>query len=472
MFSQLHIHTHFSNLDGIGKSEQYAERAYKLGHKSLAITDHGKMTGLFYHQQACKKYGIKPILGVEAYINNNLVEYNEKEKRIRGKNSHIILLARNEVGFKNLLKLNYLSMSDDSHFYYTNRITEDELFEYSEGIIVGTACMQSRWGQLIRAGKIDEAEELFQKYEHHFGENFYAEVQLNELTSQIDEAEEGQKTVNDYMIQFAQKYNVPVVVTGDVHYLESGEDQLQTLSIAIRDKATIDNLNFEIESKHLYYHDEEDYIEFNEKFGYGYSNDKIIEWANNAAYIGSLCEYEIPERRKMYIPQISENDDEALIRKATTKLKEKFNGNIPEEYNKRLKKELEVMIRKGFSSYILLLEDIIKYVIDNGHTVGPSRGCFTENNLVKMKDRTYKKIKDVKEGDYVIAGTGASRKCLEKYEYDIEEEIIELELENGKNIECTLDHEILVLPKKTIEYLDAVWIKAKDLKEGDKIIEV
>jgi len=375
MFAQLHLHSHLgSRLDAIGSSKQYAEKAYKLGHKALAITDHGKLTGIYHHQEACKEYGIKPILGVEAYINDELVEYNEKKKRVRGKNSHLILLAKNEIGYKNILKLNYLSMKDEEHFYYTNRITEEELFENSEGIIVGSGCMQSKWGRFIRAGEIDKAYELFQKYVKHFGENFYTEVQFNEINYEMDEAPEGQKTINDYMIKWAKEFNIPIVVTGDVHYLEPGQDNLQTLSIAIRDKATIDNLNFEIESKNLYYHDEEDYLKFNKDFGYNYNPNDVIEWANNSIKIADMCNYEIPERRKIYLPSVTENDDEALIKKAKRGLEEKFGGNPTEEYKKRLNHELEVLIRKGFSSYILILEDMLEFVTDSGYTVGVGRG--------------------------------------------------------------------------------------------------
>lgn len=391
MFAQLHLHTHLgSRLDAVGSSQQYAEKAYKLGHRAVAITDHGRMTGIYHHQQACIDQGIKPIIGVEAYVNNNLIEYNEKKKRTRGKNSHIILLAKNETGFKNMLRLNHISMSDEDHFYYTNRITEDELFEHSEGIIVGTGCMQSRWGRLIRSGKIEEAEELFRKYAEHFGEDFYAEVQLNELNYQLEEdvAEQGQKSVNDTMIEFANKYGVPVVVSGDVHYVEPGQDKLQTLSIAIRDKATIDNLNFEIESKHLYFHDESDYVDFNDKFGYGYNKSDIIQWANNAAFIADKCNYQIPERRQMYLPSLTGNDDESLAKKAKESLDEKFNGEVPEEYQKRLKKELEVMIRKGFSSYILILEDMIKHVLSKGHMAGPGRGSGCSSLVLYSLDIT------------------------------------------------------------------------------------
>jgi DNA polymerase III subunit alpha len=368
MFTQLHIHTQFSTLDGIASSHQYAEKAFKLNHKSLAITDHGKMTGVYYHQMACLEYGLKPIFGVEMYLSDNLVELNEKNKRTRTKNNHLILLTKNEIGFKNLLKLNYLSMKDEEHFYYTNRITEEELFAHSDGIIVGTACLQSKWGQLIRKDKIKEAEKLFEKYVKHFGENFYAEVQLNELI------EEGQKKVNDNLIRFAEKYNVLIVLTGDVHYLEPEDEELQRVSINIRDKTTEKNKKFEIESKHLYYHDEKDYIDFNKKFNYNYDNSKIIEWANNSIKIADKCNYLIPERKEIFLPTLTNNDDDTLIKKSKKALYVMFENNPPEEYKKRLSHELEVIIRKGFSSYVLILEDILRYVKERGSLQGVGRG--------------------------------------------------------------------------------------------------
>ena len=375
MFTQLHIHTTMGSLlDSISSSYDYAQKAKEMGHTSLAITDHGKMTGVYTHQQACDKYGIKPIFGVEAYLVDQLESFNDKGKRQRDKTNHLILLAKNEVGYKNLLRLNYISMSDDSHFYYTNRITQQELFEHSEGLMVGTACMGSKWARLLRDGKEEEATNLYLEFLNHFKDDFYTEVQLNELNYEMDYLPEGQKTVNDFLINLAEKNGVPIVLTGDVHYLTKGQDQIQTISIAIRNKTTIDNLNFEIESKHLYYHGEEDYLYFNKEFGYNYPSDKIMEWVNNTQLIADKCNYRIPERRKMYIPSVTENDDETLVELSRAALNQKFNNSPPEEYKKRMARELEVLLRKGFSSYVLILRDMINYVLSEKYMVGPARG--------------------------------------------------------------------------------------------------
>ena len=374
MFTQLHLHTQMSLLDGIGTSEQYAQKALEYNHPSLAITDHGRMAGVFQHQKACQKYGIKPIFGVEMYIVDDLVTLNDKNKRIRTKTNHLILLAKNETGYKNLLKLNYLSMKDENHFYYSNRIIEDELFNNSEGIIVGTACMASKWGKLLEKGKVKDAEQLFLKYLDKFKDDFYAEIQLNELTYRMNNLENGQKSINDFFINLANKHGVPIVLTGDVHYSEKGQDILQTISIAIRNKDTIDNLSFELESKNLFYHKEEDYVQFNKDFGYNYKVSDLFKWMGNSQIISKKCNYEIPKRKKMYLPKITENDDERLVKLANDGLYQKFDKSPPREYKVRLKQELEVLLRKGFSSYILLLYEMLDFVKTNGYSSAPGRG--------------------------------------------------------------------------------------------------
>ncbi len=157
-YSHLHLHTHMgSTLDGIGSSEQYAKLAKELGHPAIAITDHGKMNGHYEHYLACKKYGIKPIFGVEAYVEFELERteiVKEKEKRVRNKNMHLVLLAKNEIGYHNLLKLNYISNSDERHYYYKNHILLKELFKHKEGIIIGTACMGSPFSRLHMMEKL------------------------------------------------------------------------------------------------------------------------------------------------------------------------------------------------------------------------------------------------------------------------------------------------------------------------------
>lgn len=365
-FCHLHVHSIFSQLDGISSSEDYAKKAAEYGHKHLAVTDHGRLSAILEHQKSCLRHNIHPILGVEMYLCDILEEYDSKKKRIRTKNNHIILLVKNKDGYDSLLRLNYLSM-DDEHFYYNPRITTQELFKYSKGLVVGTACLANKVSEHIIKGNLETAEEVYKSYLEVFKDDFFTEIQINEMVNEIGEAKEGQKTVNSVMIDLANKYSVPIVITGDVHYLEDWQHKLQTLAIAIRDKTTIDNIKFELESKMLYYHDVKDYIKFNDEYKYGYSHNDIINWCNNAVNMAEKCSFVIPERNRIYLPKYTDDDDKELILQSKKGLQERFKldkyEDIPKEYRDRLNTELEVIIRKGFSSYCLLIKDIADFSI-------------------------------------------------------------------------------------------------------------
>jgi DNA polymerase-3 subunit alpha len=471
-FVHLHIHNSLgSRLDGIGSPEDYARRAFELNQKALAVTDHGRLSALYEHQIACIKYGVKPILGIEAYLQDSLEEYDEKKKRKRLSNNHIVLLVKNEIGYKNLLKLNWLSNKDEKHFYYVPRITTKELFEHKEGLVIGTACMASPFGRLLIDGKKQEAENLFETYVQRFEDDWYVEIQINEITREVGECPFGQKSINNWLIQQAEKYGIPIVLTGDVHYLEKGQDKLQTISIAIRNKTTLEDLKWDLESRHLYFHDEEDFIEFNEKWKYDYKKSDIIKWCNNSVYIADKCNYQIPERTKMFLPKVYENDDSFLINEAKKGLMKKFNidnySDIPYEYRKRLSKELEILIRKGFSSYINILQDVYNFVKEKKYYRGPGRGCWKSKSKVKMSNGQMKYIKNIVPGDFVISGNGKIKEVLNRFEYDIDEEIIKIELENGKFFECTKDHKILCNRSG-----EKIWIEAQNIKEGEEIVSI
>jgi len=395
-YSHLHIHTSIgSMLDGIGSSEQYAALAKEMGHTSLAITDHGKMNGHYEHYLACKKYGIKPIYGVEAYVEFQLERYKEvkgKQKRQRNKNMHLVLLAKNDIGYKNLLKLNYLSNSDTKHYYYKNHITLKELFEHKEGIIVGTACMGSPFAKLYREEGEEKSEKLFKLFVDNFGDDFYTEIQLNEITHEIDNFKEGQKSVNEWMLKLANKYNVLVVLTGDVHYAKPGMAKIQTLAIAISRGVTLDEMDWELEGKSLFYMDVSDYYKFNKDWDYKYTDTELNEWCNNSQVIANKCNYKFKERNRLILPSFSNDDDKLLVEESKKGLMEKLNINtwdkIPSEYRKRLTKELEILLRKGFASYIMILWDVFNFSKQEEIMRGPARGSGASSLVLYSLDIT------------------------------------------------------------------------------------
>lgn len=395
-YSHLHLHTSIgSQLDGIGTPEQYAKLAKEHGHQALAITDHGKMNGHYEHYLACKKYGIKPIFGVEAYVEFELERteiVKEKEKRVRNKNMHLVLLAKNEIGYHNLLKLNYISNADERHYYYKNHILLKELFEHKEGIIIGTACMGSPFSRLYMDGETEKSRKLFKLFKEQFGEDFYAEIQMNEILHSIDTFKEGQKSVNEWIIKLAREYDVPIVLTGDVHYAEKGLDKIQTLAIAISRRVTLEEMDWDLESKNLFYMDVSDFHTFNKEWGYGYSEEQINEWCENTQIIVDKCNFKFKERNRLLLPSFSEDDDSLLIKESKkgliNKLEVKTWKDVPEEYSKRLVREIEIIIRKGFASYVMILWDVFNFIEREEIMRGIARGSGGGSLLLYSLDIT------------------------------------------------------------------------------------
>lgn len=383
-FAQLHCHhAGGSMLDSVVTSEELAKRASELGHKYLVATDHGRCSAWYDNQKACNKYGIKPIFGIEQYIvqDDELVYMNQAGKRVRSPNNHIILLAKNKTGMKNISHLLYDSMADDSHFYYNNHNTFSEVFKYSEGIVCGTACMMSPFSNALKKGNENLAINLFMMFLNHFKDDFYVEVQLNELTREIDKLEFGQKSTNDFLISLAEKHGVPIVITGDVHYLDKEDYRIQDISLAMREKRSIENPGFSLEARTLFYQDVNDYKFFNNRFGYNYSEAKIDEWCNNAEIIAKKCtssDAEISERMRMIFPSLTPNDENLMETLTKQNLMKIFNvddySKVPAEYSERLDYELELLTRKGFGSYCMVLYDIFKYCNENEILTGFGRG--------------------------------------------------------------------------------------------------
>lgn len=385
-FCQLHLHTQQgSKMDGDGDVYDYIKRASENGNSHMAVTDHGRMSAFFDLQQACNKSDVKPIFGLEQYVipDNELVVLSEKGKRKRTKSNHLILLAKNEIGYKNLLHLHYISMTAENHFYYNNRSTFSEVFKYKEGLMAGTACIASPFAQLLRNGKEEEAENLFMLFLENFKDNFYVEMQMNELFGEglegFDGLVDGQKTVNAFLGNLADKNGVPKVLTGDVHYLNKGDDIYQNVSIAIRDRRTINEAGFHMNCRNLYFHKPEDYYEMNKTWDYGFSDDQISEMLNNTEIIANKCNYELPNRDRMIFPTVTNDDENNLENLCLKTLDERIDKGIidkdrKEEYLKRIDKELGLLQRKGFSSYVMVLSDIFDFTDKNGMMTGYARG--------------------------------------------------------------------------------------------------
>ena len=471
-FVHCHLHTFYSILDGAGSIDNYIKLAKKFNHPAICITDHGSVAGTFEFWKKCKKAGIKPIIGCEFYVNDSMGDYEEDKED--GGNAHQIALVKNKEGYVNLNKLVYKSFADG--FFRRGRIKTDWLIENKEGLVVTTACMGSYIGKLLRNGKTAEAESYFKRLKDAFGEDFYAEIQLNELAFQ--------KRYNSFIIELATKYKVKIILTSDVHYALPEDAELQDTLLAINRKKQLGQ-SWKFDIRHLYYASSEDIYEFNYKFGYDYNRAFIDMCLDNTLEIANKCNFDFETGVEKYpryeptqdvIDACKTSDSTEIIKKiAFSKLKKKLqkyseNGIVKidnekiKEYVDRLNYEIAVIEDKKMLDYFLVNWEIIRDYRSRGYDIGPGRGCFVSGSRVKMQEGMFCPIESINIGNIVIDAFGEAKKVLDVLEYDIDEDIVELSFDNGKKITCTLDHEILTKNRG--------WVKANELNENDDVCEI
>src|SRR5680860_588758 len=228
-FVHLHNHTHYSLLDGLTKIDEMVNFAKEQGSPAIAITDHGNMYGVIEFYQKAKKAGIKPIIGVEAYL-ASATRFNKNTREDR-RSFHLLLLAKNNQGYKNLIKLT--SKAYIEGFYYKPRIDWDLLKEYHEGLIASSACLAGEIPRLIIAGKLKDAEKRIKEYDELFGRgNFYLEIMDHPELPELEK-------INKALIEFSKKLGVPLIATNDVHYLKKEDDEAQDILLCLQNKKKI-----------------------------------------------------------------------------------------------------------------------------------------------------------------------------------------------------------------------------------------
>lgn len=375
-FVHLHLHTEYSLLDGVGKIEEYVNRAKELGMSALAITDHGNMFGAIEFYQKALKGGIKPIIGMEAY----LAEFSIEEKK--GKNFHLVLLAKNEVGYQNLVKLSSISYKEG--FYYKARIDKKLLKKYSEGIIALSACMAGEISYYLLNNKYEKAREALLSYKEIFYEDFYIELQDNGI--------KGQDELNEELYKLALDNEVEVVGTNDVHYAKHGEHYLQDIVICIQTGAKLkDEKRMKINSDQMYMKSYEQLYESLGRYKGAIENTKKIAEKCNLEF--NFNKFKFPHYK---IPDTYDNIDVFLRSLAMKGLKKRFPNENSSNVIKRLEYELETIKKMGYSVYFVVVWDLINYAKNNNIPIGPGRGSaagsivayllgITEINPIKYK---------------------------------------------------------------------------------------
>jgi DNA polymerase-3 subunit alpha len=357
-FTHLHVHSHYSLLDGLPKIDGLLNYAKELGMKSLALTDHGVLYGAVEFFKTAKAVGVKPIIGCEVYISNERMF--QKRPNIDNKRYHLILLVKNEAGYKNLVYL--VTKAHLEGYYYKPRIDEELLFEHTEGLIAMSACLQGKLPRLILAGKKDEAEKLAIKYQEYFGkDNFYLEIQNH---SHIPE----QDRVNKALIEIGKKNNIPLVATNDYHYLRPDDSEAQDILMLINtgarpddpERLTMKEDDFSLKTPQEMIDDFKDVPEAIE------NTQKIADACNFEFQLGSikLPRFDVPDKKDPtdFLKDICLNG-----------LKEK-SLDKDEKAKQRLDYEIEVIRKTGFASYFLIVADFVNWAKSQGIVVGPGRG--------------------------------------------------------------------------------------------------
>lgn len=356
-FVHLHLHTEYSLLDGACRIDTLAERAKELGFDSLAITDHGVMYGAVNFYRACRKAGIKPIIGCEIYVAPR--ERTGREYGVDNQYTHLILLCKNETGYRNLSYL--VSMGFVEGFYVKPRIDWGLLHEHAEGLICLSGCLAGDIPQKIVSGQYDKAKEKAEELAALFGEDFYLEIQKHGIPDE-DTAARGILRIHD-------ETGIPIVVTNDAHYINKQDAYYQDVLMCIQTGKTVNEAGrMRFETQELYLKSEEEMRAlFPDRPD---AADNTVEIADKCSFDFEFGHYHLP---RFQLPE-GESDSFEYLKKLCAAGFEQRYGPDREDAKKQLEYELDMIKRMGFVDYFLIVSDFIGYAKSQRIPVGPGRG--------------------------------------------------------------------------------------------------
>ncbi len=361
-FIHLHLHTEYSLLDGAAKVDELVDYLVKNKIDACAVTDHGNMYASLYFAEECVKKGIKYIIGCELYATDD-----HFDKRPGTKTEHIVLLAKNKTGYKNIVKLDSLSYIDG--FYGKPRISYDMIKQHSEGVICLSACLAGRLPRLLMDGRYEDAKAWAKEMQDVFGDDFYIELQDHGISEE--------KQVIPQLIQIAKELNIKLVATNDVHYIHKEDWEMHDILLCIQTKKTLaDPKRMKFETKEFYMKSGDEMAEL---FAY------VPEAISNTREIANKIEEPVfditpkgdPIRDTSLIPLYKAEDGSTspdYLTRLTWEGIPKRYKEVTEEIKKRVEYELGIIIKMGFADYFLIVWDYINWSRLNGIPVGPGRG--------------------------------------------------------------------------------------------------
>ncbi|HEK84800.1 MAG TPA: DNA polymerase III subunit alpha [Candidatus Aminicenantes bacterium] len=370
-FIHLHVHTEYSILDGVLRISDLVETAYQFNMPAVAITDHGNIFGAIEFFKAAKNKGLKPILGCEVYLAPKSRLEKKPGNGDEGGNYHLILLVKDEKGYRNLCQL--ITSSYLEGFYYRPRIDKEILRQHSAGLIALSSCLKGEINDFLLKDMEDKAEAAAREYLEIFGEeNFYLEIQDHGLPEQ--------KKILPKIIELSRKLNIPLVATNDVHFLRQDDAQIQDVLLCIQTgKKLSDTDRMHFSSDQFYFKSS---AEMRELF------KDYPEALNNTRHIAARCHFEFPFTGH-FLPHFQAPDKKNLRDYFEEVVNQGFNQRLPliqekinkglnphnlEEYQQRLEREIKLIEHMGFEGYFLIVWDMIRTARERGIPVGPGRG--------------------------------------------------------------------------------------------------
>ncbi|PIR98563.1 MAG: DNA polymerase III subunit alpha [Candidatus Colwellbacteria bacterium CG10_big_fil_rev_8_21_14_0_10_41_28] len=361
-FVHLHTHSHYSLLDGLSKVEQLVDRAKEYGMESLAITDHGNLYGSVEFYKKAKKAGIKPIIGLEAYVASR--SRLQKDPALDATRYHLTLLVKNEVGYKNLVQL--VTKSNLEGFYYKPRIDHELLEKHHEGLIALSGCFSGELSRAIEAKDMAKAKEVAEFYKKTFGDDYFIELQ-----AQSEELHQG-------LLDISKELDIPMVATQDSHYIGKSDQPIHDVLLAIQTGNTVDDEDrFSFEDYDASFCNEEGMYAIFEKHNKILPKEVIKDSIEITKEIADRCSYDF-DLKTIHLPKFDLPDGE---KNAMDYLRKLVNEGIKQKYDshdekviERATHELSVIEKTGFEDYFLIVADMVNWAKSRGIVVGPGRG--------------------------------------------------------------------------------------------------